>query len=184
MPTFMHISVIESCDKTLISDAQGRKFSHSKITKIKSEERKNSISWGKEDRTRLFVNSNRQLKWLNLLPFAQAHVLAKKKEYNKFSPRLLHALFCIPCFIIHRTLLFVLFSLCRLSVLFSVVICALHFVGGQGQLICTWAFILPSGYATCHIPVCFTSLLLSDLCCSGLMLFIHPEQFYIHRSWY
>lgn len=155
------------------------------MTKIKSKERKNFLSWGKEDRTQLLVNSNHQLKWLNLLPLAQAHVLAKKKVYNnKFSPRLLRALLCIPCLIIHRTLLFVLFSLCRLSVLFTVVMCALHFVGWQGQLIRMWAFTLSSGYPTHHILVCFTSILLSGLCCSGLMLFIHPEQFCICRSWY
>lgn len=53
-----YISVIENCDKTLISDTQGRIFSDLKI-KIgrKGKERKNDISWGKDDRTWLFVNS-------------------------------------------------------------------------------------------------------------------------------
>lgn len=45
--TFTHISVIESCDKMLISDTQGRKSSHCKIkTRKKGKERK-YVSWGK-----------------------------------------------------------------------------------------------------------------------------------------
>lgn len=181
MSTFMHISVIESCDKTLISDAQGRKFSHSKI-KIKSKERKNFISWGKEDRTWLFVNSNHQLKWLNLLPFAQACDLAKKKVYNNVfsqtaADSFMHSLFDNS----QNSSICSLFSLQIKCVICCCDLYALHFVGGQGQLIHMWAFILSSGYATHCILVCFTSILLSDNFCSGLMLFIHLKQFCIRR---
>lgn len=58
-----YMSVIENCDKTLISDTQGRIFSDLKIKiRRKGKERKNYISWGKDDRTSLFVNSYCQLK--------------------------------------------------------------------------------------------------------------------------
>lgn len=58
-----YMSVIENCDKTLISDTQGRIFSDLKIKiRRKGKERKNYISWGKDDRTWLFVNSYCQLK--------------------------------------------------------------------------------------------------------------------------
>lgn len=58
-----YMSVIENCDKTLISDTQGRIFSDLKIKiRRKGKERKNYISWGKDYRTWLFVNSYCQLK--------------------------------------------------------------------------------------------------------------------------